>query len=289
MAYLLQPWTFLWLFSFWYEIKSYFSKSAKKREYFTVGAIWMYLLIISIARAKVPHYIFMIVPLIFIVVAHWLDEKMQQPEQRTLRWLTGIQTVIPMVLLALLVLIISYLFPTGSLWIWIFVAVSFGTSVFFYLTKKELQIRLLLPSAIMMLAFVLVMNLYTLPVIASYQASSQASRIFNNESLANDQMYNYLFPYYEVYFYTQKGAEPIYTINEFNPEKETTSWIFTTEEGKDSLLQVFPEMIQNIDTLKHQGMSRLRPRFFNPSTRKDALETTYLIQLGAVQQEKENF
>lgn len=279
LAYLLIPWTFLFVFAFGHEIKSYFQSRPTKREFFTVGAILIYLIIISLSKSKAPHYIFMIVPLITIVMAHWLHEKLADPNSRSAKWLLKIQAIMPFFLTALILLILVYLFPSQNIMLWLIVVCSVILSLAFQFIQISTEHRFFLPSVIMMMSFVLVMNTHTLKEISNYQASTRASRYYNEKSSDKEKLYDYLFPFYEVYFYARSGAEKIYTIKDFKPDDELTSWVFTTEEGKDSLLQVYPEWITKIDTFPHQGMSRLRPRFYNPKTRESALEKTYLIQL----------
>ena len=284
LAYLLLPWTFLFIFSFWYEIKSYFKRKQPEREFLTTGAIWGFLLIASIAKGKAPHYIFSIIPLILIVTARWTDVKIKDPEQKNIRLLSHLQMIIPALTVGFILLIIVYLFPTKNLFIWVAFIVSTGLS-FFILRKEKSQLRLLfLPSAIMMSTLIISMNTHALPEISSYQASTRASRIFNEKSLEGDQMYNYLFAYYEVFFYSRSNATRLYSIEDFSPDTKHTSWIFTNETGKDSVQMFYPGLIQEIDSFSHRGMSNIRPVFINPKTRETSLEPMYLIRIKPIEE-----
>ena len=98
------------IFAFWFEIGSYFKKSFNRKEYFTVGAIWGYFLIVSVARSQAPHYIFIIVPLIVIVIAHWLDVKIGETGQRHIKLISQIQSLIPFILAVFMVIILGVLF-----------------------------------------------------------------------------------------------------------------------------------------------------------------------------------
>ena len=279
LAYLLLPWTFLMLFAFWFEIGSYFKKSVKKNEYFTVGAIWGYFLIVSVARAKAPHYIFIIVPLIMIVIAHWIDVKMGEAEQKNIKFMGRIQILVPFFLAVFVAVIIGYLFPSANVWLWLILLASVTFSILILRTEHSVGYRLFLPSVIMIATLLIAMNGHALPVISGYQASAKASRVYNEESSPNDKIYNYLFPYYEVFFYSKSGAERLYSIRDFNRDPDYTSWIFTTKAGKDTLQMYFEPQIEAIDSFKHRGMSTIRPDFVNPRTRESSLEPMYLIRI----------
>lgn len=278
LSYLLLPWTFLLIFSFGYEIQSYFKKSGK-REYLTVGAIWGFLLIASIAKGKAPHYIFTLVPLIMIITAHWVNAKMEEPGQKKIQLLTRFQVLIPVLIFVFILFIITYLFPAKNLLAWLIPIISIVFSMVLLIKEKLLMYRLFLPSSIMMSTLIIGMNAYVMPAIAGYQASIRASNIYNRNSSENDRMYNYLFAYYEVFFYSRSGATQLYSVKDFSPDSKNMSWIFTNEIGKDTICNLYQGLVDEIDTLPHYGMSTIRPRFINPKTREASLEPMYLVRI----------
>ena len=278
LSYLLLPWTFLLIFSFGYEIQSYFKKSGK-REYLTVGAIWGFLLIASIAKGKAPHYIFTLVPLIMIITAHWVNAKMEEPGQKKVQLLTRFQVLIPVLIFVFILFIITYLFPAKNLLAWLIPIISIVFSMVLLIKEKLLMYRLFLPSSIMMSTLIIGMNAYVMPAIAGYQASIRASNIYNRNSSENDRMYNYLFAYYEVFFYSRSGATQLYSVKDFSPDSKNMSWIFTNEIGKDTICNLYQGLVDEIDTLPHYGMSTIRPRFINPKTREASLEPMYLVRI----------
>ena len=280
LFYLLLPWTFLLLFAFYHEIKDYFTASTQHREYYTVGGIWLFFLIISIAKGKAPHYVFPVVPMILIVVARWVSVSFTENKIKTIKRLLNLQIIIPILLLFLLVVILFYVFPVqNSIFIvgLLVLVILLGISLYFYIPFSVY--RLILPSVFIMSVFIAFLNAYAIPKAFSYQGSTRASRIYNNEALEGEKMYNYLYHQFEVYFYSKDNAVYLSSWDEFSPDKNAASWIYTTELGKDTILSNYDGLVSRIDTLPHRGMTSISPHFLNPKTREESLTETYLIKL----------
>lgn len=281
VLYLVLPWTFLLLYGFYREIGSYFRPSSTNREYFTLGGIWVFVLIASVARGKAPHYIFMLIPMVLVVVARWINEAFEAKAAKTLRRILKAQTFIPFLILAFLVLVMGYLFPPSKPIFW---ALPLGTLALVLVVlkfEKRPQVKLFLPSVLMMATLIVYLNGEALPAAYSYQASTRASRIFNREAQPGEAMYNYLYHQFETYFYSNTKVKRIYSVDDLQLDNEHASWVFTTEAGKDSLLANYGWAVLNTYPLKHKRMTSLTPRFLNPATREQTLEPMYLFKLQA--------
>lgn len=286
LFYLLLPWTFLLLFAFYHEFKNYFTASPKTREYYTLGGIWLFFIIISIAKGKAPHYIFPVIPMILIVVARWVSATFDENRVKTIRRLVSLQTAIPILLLILLAVILLYVFPVQHpvFFLGLLVAVLLGIFLFFRISLSVH--KLVLPSALIMAVFIICLNGYALPKAFSYQGSTKASRIFNEDALEGEKLYNYLYYQFEVYFYGKVNAKNLYSLEEFSPDARVASWIYTSEAGKDTVLNSYGDLVSRIDTLPHRGMTGISPHFLNPKTREETLRMTYLIKLNPKKEEE---
>ena len=280
ILYLVLPWTFLVLFGFYHEFRDYLQSSYKSREYYTVGGIWVFFLIATIAKGKAPHYIFSLIPMILIITARWVAEFISDPYNKPARLLNRAQVFISIFLLAFIVFIMIYLFPVSSPVYWVLLGVSFVAFIFFQLRLQSGMLKLVLPSVLMMSVLIICLNGYALPIAFSYQASTRASQIYNTEAGNDTPFYNYLYPQYEIFFYSKSDARRLYSINEFEPGSRNESWIFTTEAGKDTISSYYSKDIAAIYPLQHKGMTNLNPKFMNPATRQQTLEPMFLIRIS---------
>ncbi len=283
LLYLILPWTILLLFAFFHEIKSYFKTPYSQREYFTVGGIWVFFIIASIAKGKAPHYIFSLIPMFLVITAHWTNRYLDPIHKKTMNRLLWGQSVIACLLIGFTVLVMTYMFPSMKAIYWILMGITIATFVWSQIYLKSTRLKLVLPSVITMSMLMIFLNGSALPTAFNYQASTKASRIYNKNATSDASLYNYLYKQYEVFFYGNTNAKRLYSIDEFQPGSKE-SWIFTTEAGKDTISMRYPENIAKIYPFTHRGMSNLSPQFMNPATRQQSLEPMYLIQLKATNQ-----
>ena len=279
LLYLVLPWTLFVIYGFYKEFGSYFRSSYKNREYYTLGGIWIFILIASIARGKAPHYVFMLIPMIFVVTANWLIKALENPNQKMAKRLLLAQSFIPVLITAFLILIAAYLFPPTKKVFWILIVASLTAIFFLFLSKREIKTKLFVPSVIMMATLIVYLNGQALPSAYKYQASAKASRIYNQQALPTEPLYNYLYLQYELYFYSRTDVKRLYSLDEFSPDPENASWIFTSEAGKDTIMMDYASQISATFPLEHRSMTDLRPRFLNPATRKQTLTPMYLIKI----------
>lgn len=280
LLYLVLPWTIFVIYGFYKEFGSYFHSRHKTREYYTLGGIWIFILIASIARGKAPHYVFMLIPMIFVVVANWLTKAIESPQQKPIQRLMLAQSFIPILLNAFLLLIMVYLFPPEQKAFWILPIIAIAAALLSIKQKRSLQLKLFAPSVLMMSTLIIYLNTQALPAAYSYQASTKASRIYNQEASTDEPLYNYLYLQYELYFYSKTDVKRLYSLKDFTLDSEKASWIFTDEAGRDSVIMNYAPEILATFPLKHRGMTDMRPRFLNPSTREETLMPMYLLKIA---------
>jgi len=280
LLYLVLPWTFLFLFGFYHEFKSYFRTSWKDREYLTTGGIWIFFLIISIAKGKAPHYVFMLIPMMLVVVGHWIDHFLSLNEEKILRRLNRFQIAMVIIIAFLLILIQTYIFPSNRWYFWLVLILS-ATSVFITYKKSfSFQTKLFLPAVTMMAAFILFLNAHALPQAYSYQVAREVSELYNEKADAGDPLYNYLYPSFEVFFYSNNAdAKWLDSINDFQPDEQRASWFYTNEAGKDSITGMYGQENMELYPFFNRGMNRISPGFLNPVTREASLKPMFLIRL----------
>lgn len=278
ILYLVLPWTFLFLFAIYHEFHSYLSKPQSNREYFTLGGIWIFFVIASIAKGKAPHYIFTLIPLFFVLTAKWTDQFLTN--ERLVAKLIKWQQVVLILLAVLIVGLMSYISTTHRTIYWLLLGASIGFVVALLYAKQAPVIKLLLSSIILISYLSLYLNTHVLPRAFAFQGSTQAADLYNQLSGEDETLFNYGYSQYELFFYSKNGAERLYSIDDLDACPEQTMWVFTPEYGLDSLEQKPEFFIEGIHRIKHMGMNQLSLQFINPATRYQALSTFYLLKLA---------
>jgi hypothetical protein len=102
--------------------------------------------------------------------------------------------------------------------------------------------------------------------------------IFTENALETEKLYNYKYPQYELFFYSEPQATQLKTIEDMKKAAETKgSWIFTDVDG----IKDFEALQLKTDTIieyRHLYLNR-GGRFINPKTRDNVLQPMYLIKM----------
>jgi hypothetical protein len=247
----------------------------RSTEYFTLTGIWIYFIIINSASSQLPNYIFIIIPLIAVLTAKWIDIAINGKE-KILRIFNGTQYVVISVIWILIFAIALYLFPPPEWYSWIMIIGGFSLTFYLFTKTKDKFAKLILPSIIGITCLTFLLNTHVLPYIFSFQAPPKAARYFTNKARPNDKLYNYNYDQYELFFYSEPQASQIHKKD--NPEEfiKPGTWIFTNPKGLDTLnmINIKPDTI-----IEYQHVYLNRPaKFLNPKTRDKAIQPMYLIK-----------
>lgn len=288
LLYLFLPWTFLLIFAMYHEFKSYLKTPHTDREYLTLGGIWIYFLIASIAKGKAPHYIFSLIPMVAVIIGKWLDVYLSEEKSTTIKRLFRLQYVMLSLILILLITLMSYVLPSQQIIYPALILVSLAICAHVLMQPKNYGAKLLMPSIILMACLNIYLNNSALPQAFSYQASTRASKLFNALAKPNEAFYNYLYGQYEVFFYSDTDVKQLNELDQLKLNPDHASWIFTNQAGMDSIRSAYGEEIEVAYPLKHRGMNKMGIQFMNPATRDKSLSTMYLLKLAPSPDPKPN-
>ena len=256
-------------------------QSTTDTEFYTLGGILVYLLILSTARAKNPHYELPVLPLISIITARWALLIYDLPQFSNLRKiLSSIHVVIGILLFVLSGVFLLFVFPQANGWIWLVIGAMLGGFIYVLRWKNSLNKQLIyLVLAISALLFTL--NTHILPNLTSYQSGFEACRTFNERAGNDEQLHMYTANsrYWEVFLYSKNYGRYIVRSEEFkqiNPS--ANDWVFTGPEGVQELVDMGVP-VDTVQILQHNSMTSLSFKFLNPKTRASKLKTRYLLQI----------
>jgi 4-amino-4-deoxy-L-arabinose transferase-like glycosyltransferase len=279
--YMLAPFT-LFAFVAIFRRSIFTFKDIKKQTYgnelYTLGGIVPFILILSVAKAKYPHYLLSIIPLIMILAAHFaLESERNEISKKLKHSINAINYFIASFFWAIIGLFVFWIFPENRMTYWLLIGLYFAALIYVILKTSGLQkkVEILLISV---LAFLFSLNYSFYPHMKSYHAPFQAVEIYNTQMKNREEIHIYRARYWEIFFYAKYPGIYYDEQKEFNDLlQEKGDWVFTDEVGMKEITDLLPET--KIKEFNHRQISRQTPAFLNPKTRQSKLSKLYLLKL----------
>ena len=274
--YIFLPWAILFFIALFMEFKNVFK--IKAPELFSLGGIFFYWIIISLAKAKAPHYFMVLSPFMAVLTAKWLlhffEDKTSIKMQKTIK---SIQIFVCIILWIMLFSLCIYFFPAKSVFFWT------GTTlllVLFFLTNKLDKLnQVLFKSIISIVALNFAINAQIFPQIFTYQSVIPACNVFNEKAHEGELLNTYKSEHRELFFYAKYPGHFLYNTKDLaRCLTKKDDWIFTNDEGLKEIEQSTAK-IDVVQSFKHRSLSKLTPGFINPATRAQRLTNMHLIKI----------
>ncbi len=284
MAYILLPWSFFALISFFMELRTHILKKFKvlpSDEFVTIGGSVLFLIILSVAHQKAPHYMMIVTPLISIFTAKWILKIQQTTNFPKLKKVLNSIHYGSLIFIWLLTFIIPvYIWPLKGGWlVWILLLVSFVLfSVFFFRKKNFEQFKIV--TVLSAIALNIVLFTVMLPSMFDYNAAIQVCKTYNLEADTGDVLYNFNTQNDEICFYSKGESHFLHSEEEmYRIANNANSWIYTDKEGLEQIKRVNP-CFEKFYTYDHNKVSTPNIKFIWPKTRQEALKIRYLLKMG---------
>lgn len=274
LLYLFFPWSLLFFISAFLEFKMLVKNKFHSKEFFTFTGIWIFFIILNSASSQLPNYIFIIVPLIAVLTAKWIDIALEN--KKLLLIFNSTQNIVVIILWVLIFTLVFYFFPSPNVYFWIFAIAGIGFTTIVFIRIKNSFAKLIFPSIIAFTCFTFLMNTHILPFMYSFQAPPKAARYFTENANKNDKLYNYKYGQYELYFYSEPQAIRVKDDDNVEEIAKAGNWIFTNPEGLTELkkLEAKPDTL-----IEYKHLYLNYPgRFLNPKTRDKVLQPMYLLK-----------
>ncbi|MCF8465251.1 MAG: glycosyltransferase family 39 protein [Flavobacteriales bacterium] len=264
------PWTLLGIAALLTELKNVRNGICdKSAELYLVSGIVLVWVALSLSKFKLPHYIFVVYPLIAILTAKYLHRVKHE-----VIW-GRIQLTLSSVVTLAMASLLWYCFPNGGLWIPVLlVIISLVSSIYFFKAKGISKI--VIPTFICAIAIGLGLNLHFYPQLLPYQANAQVGKWVVEKELSDNEFFGFSTGGRSLDFYAQRiipwKQDAASTIESIHPgavvyanEARYQELIsFGMKPKRDSLLQNFE--VQNLNL-----------KFLDPKTREQALKKNYLL------------
>jgi len=277
------PWTILLVLGVFYRLKelvqtrfaSFFS-----REQLTFAGVWAMFNIMSLSKFKLPHYLNILFPLMAIFSAAWLWEKYSQRNVKMMRILMKSQIALISLLLVVAAIIISWVFPLKSLFIFIF---AMGMLAFMlYINRIKFSVmpdRLILFTAAGALLVNFILNTQFYPQLGKYQSGNTMAAQICEARINPELVFCYGTVVRTFDFYSGRYV-PMLDSTGIRKELEAgkSIYVFTPAPYGDSLLLQYPKAKAFL-TSPDKHITKLKFSFLDPEKRMKGLPISQLFAL----------
>jgi 4-amino-4-deoxy-L-arabinose transferase-like glycosyltransferase len=271
-------WAFLpWVFFLIPALIVIWKKRTEQKEWYTLSGFLFIFLALSMSRYKLPHYIYLTLPLAAIFVARYLAEIGNSLKTRFIAITSYSYLILACIFSAL---IWVYIFPPGSLFtILIFVLPLISLLIIYSKLKNPVWKPVLLLAGISICVNI-VMNAWFYPQLLQYQSSSMAMKYAKENGWQNENVRRWNTNASALHFYMGGPIELL----EINIDSTSLPLlVYTDEDGKLQLENAFEtELIQ---TFEDFAVTRLNPVFLRETSRSEATKPYYLIKLNSTSYE----
>ncbi len=274
------PWTLFFISGLLDDIIQFVRKRlfiSSKEEFITTGGFIITYCSLGISKYQLPHYIYVVLPLIAVMTAKMIDKLFWKQQ---LKWLKTIivpvQILVAVVLCIAPVLILICSFPPQSVWPWL-IPVFTIAAVLLLLFRKDIKPKLIAISLALIIGLNLFLSLWFYPNVLQYQAGSVAGRFISEKNVAADKFF--LFKNGDVgesiHFYSKRIVKTVDSVQILS----AGTYLLTTEQGLDELRK------QNRSfELEKQGVNYhvtlLTKTFLNKNTRDKNGEKYFIARLN---------
>lgn len=233
---------------------------------------------LSASAYKLPHYIYVIFPLLAIICAIYLQKCLENFESniKTIHFFKGFSLFFVFIAAILSCMLLFFVFPTFNLIRLIPALLIFASAFYIYFKYKSNVYRILLTSVLAICGFNWVMNVHFYPELLKYQAPGQIARYINANQIDVENVYNYKVGGRSLDFYTQSIVRDISLVSLSNAELPV--YLHCDKAELDSLRLAGFEITQ-LAEFQDMVVTRLNFKFINPKTRADATGKRCLVKV----------
>lgn len=267
----LLPWSVLFYLSLYNKVVK--QSPFFRREYITVGTSIIMLLVFSLSKFQLPHYLNILFPFFCILIAQYLYQLTHNKTFNILR-------IVHYSFIAILMLVMSALIyfyrPEKFVFSIIFALLVVASVILVY--RKKAFPDVLGKTFVAVCGIYLFMNLFFYPSLLKFQSGSNAARYSNqnNKNVSHAAVFDGIS--HSFHFYTDKNI----VYGDLQKLKQYAAqfplMIYTTDAGLDSLRGA-GFSIQDTKPFPFFHASRLTGKFINHATRAKTVQTRYLVQV----------
>ncbi|WP_051957062.1 ArnT family glycosyltransferase [Chryseobacterium populi] len=258
-----------------FEKTSFFIKNKFRKtegiEFLTLGGFWLVMLLFSVSKFKLPHYLNGLIAILSVLTSAYLFDIYKRDCIKKIKVLYIIQLVIVFLAIPGLGLLTYYFTGIQNLFFFILCSIIYTYLLIYIFKKENVFKKYVFISLIFSIAVNIYLNTQFYPVLTQYQGSLKMAEFVNKNKIEKERIF------------MLKGSEPwafdFYT-------RRNTPRIEENRLNKGNYLVIYDEDLPNlkrsyrfIDKENHYRITRLSLKFLNPKTRSAQYNTIYLVEI----------
>lgn len=273
------PWSFFAVYAIADRLKLIYLEVKSKlprTEIFTIGGIVLTFISLSRSHYQLPHYIFVIFPLIAVITSAEI-EKILLFRPKALKILNNSQFVLCCLLWIFSLVLFGFFFSGMNWMIWLVWAAMIGAAILIFYKSKRSIASLIVPSALTIIGINIILNLHFYPYILSYQCGPAIRKVMDEKHIPVQHIYAYKY----VGLSLELSMHKLLMSLDEQMIKDSIAanrkiWVITDSKG---FLEIAERCKPNHTyTFDEFHVAMLTSDFINPKTRKNSLIKGYILE-----------
>lgn len=274
------PWTILFLIGLFLSVKSIIPKQAKLPEYISLGSFILPFIALSFSQYKLPHYIFIVLPVAAVLSAVGLDYLLKLEEHTMgVKAFNISHRILCLLLFAATIVLIVWAFPLPifAIAIWALVVMAMAYLVW---TKSEGIHRSFNLCLGMVIMVNIILSSHIYPSLLQYQSDNTAARLYIQKGTGTEDIYALGVHNHGLDFYSERVVPYIIkTETILALAQNRTIWVYTDDVHKSEVENRKIKITESY-LLQDYPITKLTIPFVNPATRQSTLNKRYFLKLG---------
>lgn len=264
------PWTIIGFIALWNKITTSF-RTIKVSEFYTIGAIVLPFIALSMSQFKLDHYIYIVYPFIAIICGNYLVQLMHKNHKGFIAYL---QIVIIGIMTTGVILIGTFVFPNVTFIYWlILTALAVLMSISFF--KRKSLVAIVLTTAISACFINVFMKVHFYQQLANYDGQYIAATITLERGILPENQHVIGISPHCYDFYTKSITHYRGAFGEMN-KSEIQGHSYLVKEKALTTIDL-EELQPEIYPIQHHSTTKLNFDFLNNETRGNHVENMYLL------------
>jgi 4-amino-4-deoxy-L-arabinose transferase-like glycosyltransferase len=266
------PWTIFALFALVTGFRDLFR--GRSSEIITLGGFTLAFIAFSMSQYKLPHYLYVVFPLISVLTAQKLLLLLNTGPVLSKKLILGLQVFVSALLWSGAVMISIFVFPLQNVFLMIILALAFVRVIYLLLRGKGAFQKYIVTTTISILFLNLLLNTYFYPELLKYQAGTQMAHYIKEKEIPLDDFY---------WFHVQSQTTEYY-LRHISPDYDPVlvddyPVYLCTIPGWKEYLEEHGYEVELVKEFRQFPVTQLSLKFLNKNTRETSLDKFYLIRV----------
>jgi len=254
-------------------------KSTRAEEILTLGGITLVFIAMSLSQYKLPHYIFVVYPLITILTASFINDFDQDRNRiNFLKAIPVMQNIVNLLIWVAIIFVCVFVFTLSSIFIWATIFMLLASFIISIIKKSKDASGIFTATLLTAIGLAFMLNLHFYPTLSRYQAGVTAGEFIKENDYPAEKLLAYVAFRSSLDFYSGRIIPETKDPQVLDQMVNThdTLIIFTNDIGLSDLKEKQINYTE-IQRFKDFHISTLTLPFLNPATREDATDVAYLL------------